>query len=207
MGEVRRTVLPLMLLGDSQVGKSSLLLRLTGNQFNDSQLTTVGKESYIMQVNLHGYELKMKIWDTAGQERFKSMSVQVIKTSDAVVLVYAINDRNSFNALDKWLLKISEASDISKKPIIVIGNKSDLDDKRQVSYEEGKNFAKNKGYNFYETSAKTGENINEAFNDIFEQLYKILEGEITGRDKVNPGITLGIQKKRKKNVVINNNSN
>ena len=205
MGEVRRTVLPLMLLGDSQVGKSSLLLRLTGNQFNDSQLTTVGKESYIMQVNLHGYELKMKIWDTAGQERFKSMSVQVIKTSDAVVLVYAINDRNSFNALDRWLLKISEASDISKKPIIVIGNKSDLDDKRQVSYEEGKNFAKNKGYNFYETSAKTGENINEAFNDIFEQLYKILEGEITGRDKVNPGITLGIQKKRKKNVVINNN--
>ena len=198
MGEVRRTVLPLMLLGDSQVGKSSLLLRLTGNQFNDSQLTTVGKESYIMQVNLHGYELKMKIWDTAGQERFKSMSVQVIKTSDAVVLVYAINDRNSFNALDKWLLKISEASDISKKPIIVIGNKSDLDDKRQVSYEEGKNFAKNKGYNFYETSAKTGENINEAFNDIFEQLYKILEGEITGRDKVNPGITLGIQKKKKK---------
>ena len=198
MGEVRRTVLPLMLLGDSQVGKSSLLLRLTGNQFNDSQLTTVGKQSYIMQVNLHGYELKMKIWDTAGQERFKSMSVQVIKTSDAVVLVYAINDRNSFNALDKWLLKISEASDISKKPIIVIGNKSDLDDKRQVSYEEGENFAKNKGYNFYETSAKTGENINEAFNDIFEQLYKILEGEITGRDKVNPGITLGIQKKKKK---------
>ena len=198
MGEVRRTVLPLMLLGDSQVGKSSLLLRLTGNQFNDSQLTTVGKESYIMQVNLHGYELKMKIWDTAGQERFRSMSVQVIKTSDAVILVYAINDRNSFNALDKWLLKISEASDISKKPIIVIGNKSDLDDKRQVSYEEGENFAKNKGYNFYETSAKTGENINEAFNDIFEQLYKILEGEITGRDKVNPGITLGIQKKKKK---------
>ena len=198
MGEVRRTVLPLMLLGNSQVGKSSLLLRLTGNQFNDSQLTTVGKESYIMQVNLHGYELKMKIWDTAGQERFKSMSVQVIKTSDAVVLVYAINDRNSFNALDRWLLKISEASDISKKPIIVIGNKSDLDDKRQVSYEEGENFAKNKGYNFYETSAKTGENINEAFNDIFEQLYKILEGEITGRDKVNPGITLGIQKKKKK---------
>ena len=201
MGEVRRTVLPLMLLGDSQVGKSSLLLRLTGNQFNDSQLTTVGKESYIMQVNLHGYELKMKIWDTAGQERFKSMSVQVIKTSDAVVLVYAINDRNSFNALDKWLLKISEASDISKKPIIVIGNKSDLDDKRQVSYEEGKNFAKNKGYNFYETSAKTGENINEAFNDIFEQLYKILEGEITGRDKVNPGITLGIQKKKEKKML------
>ena len=208
MGEVRRTVLPLMLLGDSQVGKSSLLLRLTGNQFNDSQLTTVGKESYIMQVNLHGYELKMKIWDTAGQERFKSMSVQVIKTSDAVILVYAINDRKSFDALDKWLLKISEASDITKKPIIIIGNKSDLDeDKREVSYEEGKNFAKNKGYNFYETSAKTGTNVNEAFNDIFEQLYKLLEGEITGKDKVNHGIKLGIQKKKKNSCCFNYNSN
>ena len=199
MGDVRRTVLPLMLLGDSQVGKSSLLLRLTGNQFNDSQLTTVGKESYIMQVNLHGYDLKMKIWDTAGQERFKSMSVQVIKTSDAVVLVYSISDRKSFDALDKWLLKISEASDISKKPIIIIGNKSDLDeDKRQVSYEEGENFAKSKGYNFYETSAKNGANINEAFNDIFEQLFKTLEGEITGKDKTNKGITLTFQKKKSK---------
>ena len=199
MGEVRRTVLPLMLLGDSQVGKSSLLLRLTGNQFNDSQLTTVGKESYIMQVNLHGYDLKMKIWDTAGQERFKSMSVQVIKTSDAVILVYSISDRKSFDALDKWLTKINEASDISKKPIIIIGNKSDLgEDKREVTYEEGENFAKSKGYNFYETSAKTGSNIHEAFNDIFEQLYKILEGEITGKDKVDKGITLGFQKKKKR---------
>ena len=199
MGEVRRTVLPLMLLGDSQVGKSSLLLRLTGNQFNDSQLTTVGKESYIMQVNLHGYDLKMKIWDTAGQERFKSMSDQVIKTSDAVILVYSISDRKSFDALDKWLTKINEASDISKKPIIIIGNKSDLgEDKREVTYEEGENFAKSKGYNFYETSAKTGSNIHEAFNDIFEQLYKILEGEITGKDKVDKGITLGFQKKKKR---------
>ena len=117
-----------------------------------------------MQVNLHRYDIKMKIWDTAGQERFKSMSVQVVKTSDAVVLVYSISDRKSFDALDKWLLKISEASDISKKPIIIIGNKTDLgEDKREVSYEEGENFAKSKGYNFYETSAKTGANINDAF--------------------------------------------
>ena len=117
MGDLKRTVLPLMLLGDGQVGKTSLILRLTGNEFNDSQLTTVGKESYIQQVKLHGYELKMKIWDTAGQERFKSMSVQVIKNSDAVILVYAIDDRNSFNALDQWLNKLNDTIDISKKPI------------------------------------------------------------------------------------------
>ena len=103
MGDVRRTVLPLILLGDGEVGKTSLILRLTGNEFNDSLLPTIGKESYVQQVNLHGYDLKMKLWDTAGQERFKSMAVQVIKTSDAVVLVYAINNINSFKALDNWL--------------------------------------------------------------------------------------------------------
>ena len=162
MGDLKRTVLPLMLLGDGQVGKTSLILRLTGNEFNDSQLTTVGKESYIQQVKLHGYELKMKIWDTAGQERFKSMSVQVIKNSDAVILVYAIDDRNSFNALDQWLNKLNDTIDISKKPIMIIGNKSDVEsDKRVVTYEEGKKYADEKGYHFYETSAKNNINIKE----------------------------------------------
>ena len=191
MGDLKRTVLPLMLLGDGQVGKTSLILRLTGNEFNDSQLTTVGKESYIQQVNLHGYDLKMKIWDTAGQERFKSMSVQVIKNSDAVMLVYAINDINSFKALDQWISKLNETTDITKKPIIIVGNKCDVEDgERKVTAEEGRNYAESKGYHFYETSAKTGQNIEEAFNDMFEQLYQNFEGEITGKKQVNVGIQI-----------------
>ena len=198
MGDLKRTVLPLMLLGDGQVGKTSLILRLTGNEFNDSQLTTVGKESYIQQVTLHGYELKMKIWDTAGQERFKSMSVQVIKNSDAVILVYAINDLLSFKALDQWLSKLNETVDITKKPIIIVGNKCDIEDsQRQISIEEGKNYAESKGYHFYETSAKTGHNIKEAFDDMFEQLYQNFEGEITGKKQVNAGIQ--IKKSKGKN--------
>ena len=195
MGDLKRTVLPLMLLGDGQVGKTSLILRLTGNEFNDSQLTTVGKESYIYQVKLHDYDLKMKIWDTAGQERFKSMSVQVIKNSDAVILVYAIDDRNSFNALDQWLNKLNDTIDISKKPIMIIGNKSDVEsDKRVVTYEEGKKYADEKGYHFYETSAKNNINIKEAFDDIFEQLYKAFEPEITGEKPANEGMKVGKRK-------------
>ena len=198
MGDLRRTVLPLMLLGDGQVGKTSLILKLTGNIFNDSQLTTVGKESYIYQVKLHGYDLKMKIWDTAGQERFKSMSIQVIKNSDAVILVYAINDKNSFNSLDTWLNKLNDVMDISKKPIIIVGNKSDVND-RIITYEEGKKYAESKGYNFYETSAKSGEHIEEAFNDIFEQLYKTFEEEITGKKQYSAtGVAIEKGKKEKK---------
>ena len=198
MGDLKRTVIPLMLLGDGQVGKTSLILQLTGSEFNDSQLTTVGKESYIHQVNLHGYELKMKIWDTAGQERFKSMSVQVIKNSDAVILVYAINDINSFKALDQWLNKLNETTDLNKKPIIIVGNKADLpEDQRVVTYEEGKNYASSKGYRFYETSAKTKQNIEDAFNDIFEQLYQTFEEEITGKKPVNQGIKIKNREKRR----------
>ena len=198
MGDLRRIVLPLMLLGDGQVGKTSLILKLTGNIFNDSQLTTVGKESYIYQVNLHGYNLKMKIWDTAGQERFKSMSIQVIKNSDAVILVYAINDINSFNSLDMWLSKLNDATDLSKKPIIIVGNKSDVND-RKITYEEGKKYAESKGYKFYETSAKSGDHIEEAFNDIFEQLYKTFEEEITGEKQYNAaGMKIEKGKKDKK---------
>ena len=199
MADLRRTVIPLMLLGDGQVGKTSLILRLTGNQFNDSQLTTVGKESYVQQEVLHGYELKMKIWDTAGQERFKSMSVQVIKNSDAVILVYSIDDVNSFKALDLWLRKLNETSDLTKKPIIIIGNKSDVEEnQRQVTEIEGRQYAESKGYHFYETSAKTGANVKEAFNDIFEQLYVTFEDEITGKKSVKSNLKINKKHKEKK---------
>ena len=191
MGDLKRKELPLMLLGDRSAGKTSLILRLTGSILDDSKLNTVGNESYIHNVNLHGHNLKMKIWDTAGQERFKYMSVQVIKKSHAVVLVYAIDDRNSFNSLDQWLNKLNDTSNISRKPIIVIGNKSEVElEKRQVTYEEGKKFAEDKGFHFYETSAKTGQNVKEAFDDIFEQLYQCFESEIVGGNEVKKEIIL-----------------
>ena len=148
MTDVRRTLIPLMLLGDSQVGKTSLTLLLTKNKFDDSLLTTIGKESYMYQVNLHGHDIKMKIWDTAGQERFKSMSVSVIKTVDGLVLVYSTTSKQSFSNLESWIKQLNEVTDLSKKPVIIVGNKSDLVNSREVSYEEGKNYANQLGYNF-----------------------------------------------------------
>ena len=173
-------VIPLMLLGDGQVGKTSLSLTLTKNKFDDSLLTTVGKESYIYQTTLHGHNVKMKIWDTAGQERFKSMSVGVIKTVDGLVLVYSITSKESFRNLESWMKSLKNIADLSKKPIIIVGNKCDLQDMRQVTYEEGKQYATKLGYHFYETSAKTGENLKEAFDDIFEQLYNLNKDDIEG---------------------------
>ena len=200
MADSRRTVIPLMLLGDGQVGKTSLTKRLTGNVFEDSQLTTIGKESYVYQTQLHGYDLKMKIWDTAGQERFKSMSVNVIKNVEGLILTYSIASRESFQNLESWLKQLNDTDDISKKPIIIVGNKSDLEEAREVSTAEGKEFADNHGYHFFETSAKTAENVKAAFDDIFEQLYQLFEEEITGKKqyKVKIKIEPNNDKKKKK---------
>ena len=198
MADVKRTILPMMLLGDGQVGKTSLSLRLTGNRFDEALLTTIGKESYVYETELHGNKLKIKIWDTAGQERFKSMSVNVIKNVEGLILTYSIINRESFQNMDSWLQKLNDASDLSKKPVIIVGNKIDLEDKRQVTTEEGENFAKNHGYNFFEVSAKTGKNVKEAFYDIFEQLYKIFEEEITGKKVKKPKLELKKETKKKK---------
>ena len=181
MSDLRRTVIPMMLLGDGQVGKTSLISRLTGKKFDDSPMTTIGKETYLYDTILHDINIKIKIFDTAGQERFKSMSANVIKNVEGLILTYSIASKESFNNLDNWLHQLNNVSDISKTPIILVGNKSDLKDLREVDYEEGEDYAKEHDFHFFETSAKTGENVKEAFDYIFELLYKKLEEEITGK--------------------------
>ena len=187
-----------MLLGDGQSGKTSLILKLVKKQCDDSLLTTIGKESHIYPVNLHGHDIKMKIWDIAGQERFKSMSNSVIKTVDGFVLVYSIIKKETFQNLDSWINHLNNLVDLSTKPVIIVGNKCHLTSEREVTYEEGKEFTKKHGFNFYEVSDETGENVKTAFDDIFEQLYKLNEEQILGqKDKINI-LTLNKKNKKKK---------
>ena len=195
---MRRTIIPMMLLGDGEVGKSSLILRITGNKFDETIVSTIGKGSYSYEIVLHGYKLKMKIWDTAGQERFKSMSLNAVKNVDGLLLVYSIANRESFNNLEAWLSQLNDVTDLKKKPVVIIGNKKDLESTREVEFNEGKEFADSRNLHFYEVSAKTGENVQEAFNDIFEQLYNIFEEEITGKKKYEKNETLNDVKKHKK---------
>ncbi len=176
----KRTIIPLMLLGDGQAGKTELVLSFLRKQ-DDSFLTTIGKEFYVYETELHGHKLKYKIWDTAGQERFKSMSVNIIKNVEGIIMVYSITSRASFNNLYGWLEQLNNIDDLSKKQVIIIGNKLELEEYREVSYEEGEKFAKENGFHFYETSSKTRRNVDEAFYDIFEQLYKKFEDEIIGK--------------------------
>ena len=198
--DVERTLITLTILGDSTVGKSQLSSVFTGQQFQQNDLATVGYDikttSYTLE---NGKEITIKIWDTAGQERFKSMSVNVIKNVEGLILTYSIASKESFNNLSVWLEQLNNADDLSKKPVIIVGNKLDLEESREVSHEEGEKFAKEHNYNFYETSAKTGKNVKEAFFDIFEQLYKKFEDEITGKKSKKENIKIEKGKKNDNN--------
>ena len=113
-------------------------------------------------MEIKGKKIKLQIWDTAGQERFKNITASYYRGGNGILLIYDITDRESFQSLNSWLIEIEKNANKNVK-IILIGNNCDLEDKREVSYQEGKDFAQNNNMLFFEVSAKNNTNINEAF--------------------------------------------
>lgn len=152
----------LLLIGNSAVGKSSLLLRFSDNIFNESFLPTIGVDFKIRTFELSSKTVKLQIWDTAGQERFKTITSSYYKGAHGIILTYDITDKQSFKDIENWL---SEVEKFANENVIklLVGNKSDLESQRQVSFEEGKEFADSLGVQFLETSAKNNSNVEKAF--------------------------------------------
>ena len=185
----------LVTLGDSKVGKTSLILRYVDDEFNLNYLSTMGFDLKIKKIKLsNNKEVKVKIFDTAGQERFKSIASNYLKKAEGIILVYDITDRISFENIDNWVDDINKEGENSKA-IILIGNKSDKEDERAIQKEEGEKLAKNccGGIKFYETSCQTGENVEKAINDLVNDVYNKYSGNIS-EDKDN---NLIIEKGRK----------
>ena len=185
----------LVTLGDSKVGKTSLILRYVDDEFNLNYLSTMGFDLKIKKIKLsNNKEVKVKIFDTAGQERFKSIASNYLKKAEGIILVYDITDRISFENIDNWVDDINKEGENSKA-IILIGNKSDKEDERAIQKEEGEKLAKNccGGIKFYETSCQTGENVEKAINDLVNDVYNKYSGNIS-EDKDN---NLIIEKDRK----------
>ena len=183
-------------LGDSKVGKTSLILRYVDDEFNLNYLSTMGFDLKIKKIKLsNNKEVKVKIFDTAGQERFKSIASNYLKKAEGIILVYDITDRISFENIDNWVDDINKEGKNSK-PIILIGNKSDKEDERAIKKDEGEKLAKNccGGIKFYETSCQTGENVEKAINDLVNDVYNKYSGNIP-EDKDN---NLIIEKDRKR---------
>jgi len=159
-----------IIVGDTAVGKSCLLLQFTDKRFQAQHDLTIGVEFGSRTISVDNNQVKLQIWDTAGQEKFRSITRSYYRGAAGALLVYDITRRETFEHLATWLedcLKYASAQIV----IVLIGNKSDLEAQRQVTRDEGAEFARKHGLMFLETSAKTAENVDEAFIKTAQDIY------------------------------------
>jgi len=155
-------LIKLLLIGDSGVGKSCLLLRFCDDAWTPSFITTIGIDFKIRTIELDGKRIKLQIWDTAGQERFRTITTAYYRGAMGILLVYDVTDERSFNNVRTWHSNIEQhASEGVNK--ILIGNKCDWVDKKAVTEEQGRELAQELGIKFMETSAKVNEGVEDAF--------------------------------------------
>ena len=161
----------IIIIGDCGVGKSSLSLRATKNEFIESYKATIAFEFYIFNIKINNLNINLQIWDTCGQEEYRSLITSFYKNSSLAIIVYAIDNIISFNNVDSWIKDLKQYSNPNIK-IILIGNKNDLNDKRQIEFEKGNQFAKDYNFDlFFETSAKSGLNVQNVLIDAAKILY------------------------------------
>ena len=187
MKNIKRTYISIGTIGDSQVGKSAMTEIYLNREFSEEYLTTIGinintKDTKII-INGEEKEIKVKIWDTAGQEKFKSISTQYIKNCDGILLIYAINNKKTFENIENWLNEIEHKKKKNNIPLVLIGNKIDLEKEREVSFQEGEKLAQIYNMEFFECSAKDNINVNECFNCLIELIFQLYEDEFNIDDK------------------------
>ena len=189
----------LILIGDSCVGKSNILLKYLKNQFNENSKTTVGVEFGTKNIIINNKRIKIQIWDTAGQERYRSITSAYYKGAKGVLIVYDITRKNTFDNIDKWItdLKLNGDKNIC---IIILGNKSDLINKREINKNDGIKKAEMYKTAFLETSALNGDNISKAFDELIEQIVinnkNIFQDD--NENEIDKGVNLNDEKNNNK---------
>jgi len=180
MGDNEEEHWKILLIGDSSVGKTCLLLRFVDNQYTESFVSTIGVDYKIKTIrDENNNTIKLQIWDTAGQERFRTITSSYYHGAHGIIVVYDITDHVTFTNVKQWLEEIARyASQTVAK--LLVGNKSDLEGDRTVPYQTAKDFADNVQLHFIETSAKTGGNVNEAFMEMVREVNKVRPDEPGG---------------------------
>ena len=178
-----------IVLGSSEVGKTCILNRYFNNEFQENALSTIGIDFQTKFFKFDDQKVKVNYTDTAGQEKFRAISVNYLKGTNGVILVFDITNKESFDLLETWMndLKENNKVDISK---VLIGNKLDLAEDRQVQKEEAEKFAKSIGCKYYEGSAKSGENIKEALDEIARLTYNYVKDNDEIKEKRGNSIEL-----------------
>ena len=187
-----------VLVGDSFVGKTNIMSKYLKNEFHEDSKATVGVEFGSKQFKIEGHTIKAQIWDTAGQERYKAITSAYYKGAKGAFVVYDITRKGSFESIEKWVNDLTSTAD-KKLTIVVIGNKCDLEDQRQITKEQGEEKANKLEVAFLETSAFSGENLDKAFEMMINEIYKkcheemLAEGDV---DIIDGGQDINLAKKK-----------
>ena len=169
----------LIIVGDTNVGKTNIMSKYTKDQFNITSKSTIGVEFGTKILEIDNKKVKAQIWDTAGQERYKSITSAYYKGAKGAFIVYDITNKSTFESVDKWIKDLNSYGD-KNLTMLLIGNKSDLEDKRIINKEEGEEKAKSFELGFIETSAYNGDNIDQAFDIMLKEVLKryIVENDV-----------------------------
>jgi len=160
----------LLIIGDSGVGKSSLLVRFADNHFSGNYITTIGVDFKIRTIEIQGERVKLQIWDTAGQERFRTITSTYYRGTHGVIVVYDVTSGESFANVKRWLHEIDQNCDVVNR--ILVGNKNDDPDRKVVLTEDARRFADQMGIELFETSAKDNINVEEMFRAVTKLVLK-----------------------------------
>ncbi|CAG8534856.1 6227_t:CDS:2 [Paraglomus brasilianum] len=188
----------LLLIGDSGVGKSCLLLRFADDTYTESYISTIGVDFKIRTIELEGKTVKLQIWDTAGQERFRTITSSYYRGAHGIIVVYDVTDQDTFANVKQWLQEIDRyaCEGVNK---LLVGNKSDLASKKVVEYAAAKEYADQLNIPFLETSAKNATNVEQAFLTMAKQIKdrmgttNIQPGSQKQSVKVGPGASVAQQ--------------
>jgi len=165
----KKVLLKIIILGDSGVGKTAILHKFVSGQFIEQHKATIGADFSTKEITVDDKLVTLQMWDTAGQERFASLGHAFYRGADACILVYDITNEQSYKSIEQWrsnFLENASPDDANSFPFLLIGNKSDLSDKRQVTPSDGQKLAQNHRMEYAETSAFNGNNIDKAIRDI-----------------------------------------
>ena len=163
-------ILKLLIIGDSSVGKTSIMFRFSDDVFSHTFIPTIGIDFKIKTVEINGKQVKLQIWDTSGQERFDAITRSYYRGAMGIMLVYDLTFAKSFTRIEKWIRNIQENADHDVEKVL-LANKCDMEDNRVISKESGEALAMEYGMQFYETSAKININIDKPIMELSERIY------------------------------------